>query len=193
MASLSCRRLRATLVDLAEGAIDDDVRDRAERHLGGCSGCREAVEALRAAPARLGAAAPVPDAAFRSRQRAAILERIREAAAQPRRPVRIVPRRPRPPFPWSAVFAGGLAVAIAAIGGSRFESTFRPGLQGTTPAGAVPNDVAALDDGTLVALSEVAATVTTARPLSGLEPLGAAERAALDAWLASQPHGGRAR
>ena len=184
MASLICRRFRAALVDFAGGTLDAAEHERAARHVADCASCAGDLEALRAAPEHLAAAAPGPGEAFFRRQRQSILERIREAETRPRRPVRIIPRRPPAPFPWSAVFAAALATGIALVGWSRFERTFRPGIQVPAVVAPVPNDVDALDDATLLALAEVAGVIASPRfEAPGLEILTPRELDALEARL----------
>jgi anti-sigma factor RsiW len=53
IADWRCRRMTPRLVDLADGALPAAHRDRVERHVAACAACREALHALRDAPAKL--------------------------------------------------------------------------------------------------------------------------------------------
>ena len=73
-----CRRLRARLVDYADGALAARERGRIERHLATCAQCAAALAALRELPAVLRAAPAPRDEAFWRRQRQDIMRAIRQ-------------------------------------------------------------------------------------------------------------------
>lgn len=83
-----CRRLRARLVDLAEG-VAFAGSERVERHAAGCAECGAALAALREVPAALRAApADGRDDAFWERQRQGILRAAFDSPAPPAAPFR---------------------------------------------------------------------------------------------------------
>lgn len=116
-----CRRLRADLVDLADGTLSGAKRLAVEEHVAGCAACVQTLAALRRAPKRLRAAAPVErDEAEWQRQRAAISRAVRElavpgAAGPPaRRTGRIIPTRSG-----RRRVAAAIAASLVALAGYR--------------------------------------------------------------------------
>ena len=112
MRSLRCWSLRASLVDFAEGRLDEQGRESIERHLAGCAHCAAAVLSLREIPAELRRlAAPDPGEEFWSRQRERVLGAIEDArAARLRRPRSLLSRSPWVPI--AAVAASALAIVL---------------------------------------------------------------------------------
>jgi anti-sigma factor RsiW len=47
MDELTCRELVELVTDYLEGALDDDVRRRVDRHLAGCPGCSAYIDEMR--------------------------------------------------------------------------------------------------------------------------------------------------
>jgi len=73
MKSFRCWGLRGSLVDFAEGRLDDQRRESIERHLAGCAGCAATVLSLREVPAELRRLASAdPGEEFWARQRGRI-------------------------------------------------------------------------------------------------------------------------
>jgi anti-sigma factor RsiW len=105
-----CRRLRGALVDYVEGALRVEVRHAVERHVTACPRCVAALAALRNVPPAVVAAAPVPDEAFWTRQRRAIMDAIDT----------LPPVQPAPPervrFDWRLALAPATALVIAVAG-----------------------------------------------------------------------------
>lgn len=80
--SWQCLRLRAELVDFADGTLGEPYRRRVERHVASCARCSEAVLDLREARGRLERMAPADrPQEFWIRQREAILRAIAESPA----------------------------------------------------------------------------------------------------------------
>jgi len=180
-----CRSLRVALVDLAEGTLDAAERGRVERHLSDCRDCSEELAALRAAPRVLQRTIIEKDEASSARQRAKIMERVRELPV-----TRPIPHRPaaRPasaPFPRSALFAAATAGFIALVGYYRFQETFRPSVQLAGSDTPVPNDIEALDAATVLALADLAEVIAPAELHSAvvIDDLSGADLEILDAWL----------
>ena len=75
--SLTCRRLRPALVDLAVGALHPDDAQPVTAHVTGCAACRDDLAAMRGVSSVLGEpAAPEPDDEFWRAQRRSIMRRI---------------------------------------------------------------------------------------------------------------------
>ena len=111
MIGLQCARLRAALVDFADGSLEEPERASMERHVSRCADCAEAVLALREVPAELARRVrPAPDERFFSEQRRSIGEAIDRGVvvAVPSRPT----RRPRPAAWWRAAPALAAAAAL---------------------------------------------------------------------------------
>jgi anti-sigma factor RsiW len=180
-----CRRLRAALVDLADGSLEGRERLWVEAHVARCRRCAQALDALRAAPAALREGTGVErDEEEWRRQRAMIVKAIESATATrlPVRPPRL--RAARAGFPWSAGFAVATAGFIALVGYYRFQETFRPSLQLGSTKAPVPNDIAALDTKTVVALLDVADVIAPAQTDTlALEDLSESDLESLDSWL----------
>jgi anti-sigma factor RsiW len=107
--SWTCHRLRAALVDFADGSIDERGRVGVERHLAECDDCSAAVLELREVPTDLRRRlANEPRAEFWTEQRAAILRAIDDLppASAPS------PARERKLVRWTTL--GSLAAAAAA-------------------------------------------------------------------------------
>ncbi len=149
----TCRRLRPRLVDAAAGTLDASERARVTAHLARCGRCAADVAALRDVPALLRAEDATLGEEFWRRQRAAIMRKVRglpEPAApsprwQPRPPI-AYPRR------WVVTWAPAVvaAMAVAVVLARRVAPPWRVGPE--TPA----TDVEALDDPTLMSLSDLA-------------------------------------
>jgi len=79
-----CYRLRAAIVDFADGALEEPARASVERHLADCSACSLAVLELREVPAELRRRlATEPSEAFFAAQRDAILRAVERSAPLP--------------------------------------------------------------------------------------------------------------
>ena len=82
MIALRCARLRAALVDFADGRLEEPTRGRVERHVARCADCAETVLALREAPAKLARRARANhDERFWAEQRRRIADAIDRAGA----------------------------------------------------------------------------------------------------------------
>jgi len=92
----------------ALNALEGDARASLEKHLEGCSGCRQELEQLRGDMVLLAMSTAGPKPPQRSRQR--LLEAI---AKEPRRPA--VGARRRPGFNWWAAFGWAAAVAMLVV------------------------------------------------------------------------------
>jgi len=103
-----CYRLRAAIVDFAEGDLEERARTSVERHLAACPACSAAVLELREVPAelrrRLG---NEPSEAFFAAQRDAILRAVDRSVSLP------APRPQRSRLSLAIRF-GSLAAAAAA-------------------------------------------------------------------------------
>lgn len=113
MTSWQCLRLRAALVDFAEGTLGEPARRRVERHLASCPRCSAAVLELREARGRLEHMAPPdPPREFWARQRDAVLRAIEEPAVAARsRPVVARSRARR----WGTPLALAASLALALL------------------------------------------------------------------------------
>ena len=110
MIGLQCARLRAALVDFADGSLEEPERASMERHVSRCADCADTVLALREVPDELARRVrPAPDERFFSEQRRRIGEAIDRGVIVD---VRSRPtRRPRPAAWWR--LAPALAAAAA--------------------------------------------------------------------------------
>jgi predicted anti-sigma-YlaC factor YlaD len=87
IASFICRRLRPTLVDLAQGTLAGEPRRELDAHLAACVTCRADLEAMRNVSAALrDADDDEPSEAFWHDQRTAIMRRVRDVPAPARSP-----------------------------------------------------------------------------------------------------------
>lgn len=169
-----CARLRSSLVDGAEGALDERARARIERHVADCDECRAALEALRDVPQALRrAAVPQPDEDFFRRQRQAILRRARQAPSPQAAP----PFRPR--FGWAAGLATAAVVVLVLLRQGAGPPVPLP--QGTPVEGLSADDVADLADLTLAADADLVdpADLADETPAVGEASLDDAEEWAL--------------
>lgn len=115
MTSWSCHRLRAELVDFAEGKLGEPRRLHVERHLSSCPDCAEAVLELREVPGQLRRLASVdPPGEFWKRQRAAILDSIDNSPTVGRPGIPRTSERRAWKLPLA--LAASLAVTVAAAG-----------------------------------------------------------------------------
>ncbi|MGH7857172.1 MAG: anti-sigma factor family protein [Candidatus Binatia bacterium] len=180
-----CRRFRARLVDLADGMLGADERRRVEGHVEGCARCADEIEALQSVPALLRKTVAERDEAEWARQRREIMGLIRgEAAPRWTAPPALLRDPARRGIPPSAVFAAAMAAVIAIVGYARFQATFRPSIQLTGTAAPVPNDIAALETETVVALDEVVEVIAVPGPERlGVEDLSDEELAAVEEWF----------
>lgn len=134
-----CRRLRASLVDCAEGSLDAAGEARVRRHAADCADCAAALASLEQIPTMLRAVPPsVRDEDFWRRQRQSILRRARQVEA-PAKPS-LAPR-----FTWTAGLAAAAAVLVVL-------ATYRSPAPPLSP-GAGPVD--GLGDDDVVALAEI--------------------------------------
>ncbi|MGH7820215.1 MAG: anti-sigma factor family protein [Candidatus Binatia bacterium] len=182
----SCRRLRARLVDLAEGTLGAHEREATERHVEGCDRCAEALGRLRAAPAVLRRTSTLDrDEAEWLRQRREIMRLIgAEGAPRRSRPPALLREPERRGMPWSAGLMVATAVLIAIVGYARFEATFRPAIQLGGASAPVPNDIGALEPETVAALADVVEVIAPpGADALGLEHLSDEELSALEEWL----------
>jgi anti-sigma factor RsiW len=107
--SWTCHRLRAALVDFADGSIDERAGASVERHLAQCDDCSAAVLELREVPTDLRRRlAAEPPEEFWTEQRASILHAVDGLAPASAPP----PARERKFVRWTAL--GSLAAAAAA-------------------------------------------------------------------------------
>jgi len=115
--SWDCYRLRAAVVDFADGALDDRSRDRVERHLTVCPSCAATVLELREVPAELrNRLSAEPSEEFWTRQRKAIMAAVDSAEARaPHAPV-IRSRLANRPWHLAGSVAAAAAVATIAVG-----------------------------------------------------------------------------
>ncbi|MFN8542933.1 MAG: zf-HC2 domain-containing protein [Candidatus Binatia bacterium] len=139
-----CRRLRAGLVDLAEGTLAASERRVIEVHVVGCPRCRDALAGLRAVRGVL-AGPPVGlpvDEAFWRRQRQEVMRAIRRLEPAPARRV--------PGLGWGV---GVAAAAAALIAVANVRWTHEP----VAPTVTARPAAAPLDDDALLALADAAA------------------------------------
>jgi len=105
-----CYRLRAAIVDFAEGDLEEPSRTTVERHLAGCPSCSAAVLELREVPAEVRRRlAFEPGEAFWTKQRDAILRAVEGLSTGDVGP----PSRRRAVVVSTAL--GGLAAAAASV------------------------------------------------------------------------------
>jgi len=165
---LQCVRLRAALVDFADGSLEDPARVRVERHVSACPHCAETVLALREVPAELGRRVrPAPEERFWATQRRGIAAAI-DRGVRTDVVTRPAIRRPTVVF-WRAVPALA-ATALIAVLARNWLTTPAPQVA-ARPAVSVPSDdsiasfveepatvasvdVASLDDTTLAGMDE---------------------------------------
>jgi anti-sigma factor RsiW len=165
---LRCARLRAALVDFADGSLEDPERVRVERHVSACPDCAETVLALREVPAELGRRVrAAPDERFWAAQRRGIADAIDRGV---RTDVVTHPaiRRPTLVF-WRAVPALAAAALIAVLARNWMTTpapqiAARPAVSVTSdesiaafveePATVASVDVASLEDTTLAGMDE---------------------------------------
>ena len=168
MIGLRCARLRAALVDFADGNLEDPARVSVERHVSACPDCAETVLALREVPAELGRRVrAAPEERFWAAQRRGIAGAIDRGV---RTDVAMDPaiRRPTVVF-WRAVPALAAAALIAVLAGDWMSApapqiAARPVASGTSdeslaafveePATVASVDVASLEDTTLASMDE---------------------------------------
>lgn len=112
MTSWSCHRLRADLVDFADGKLDEPRRARLEHHVASCSECADMVLELREMPGQLRRLASAdPPAEFWKDQRASILAAI----GDPQSFVRREPPLPSRRGAWRMPLALAASLAITVI------------------------------------------------------------------------------
>jgi hypothetical protein len=149
---LVCWRLRASLVDLAEGTLPAAGRAGVERHVAVCASCAATVAALRELPERL-RGVELPGDAFWQRQRADILRAVRGL------PVPASPPRAWPAWPMGLAVAASVLLAVLA---QRLAGLPRGG----SDAGA-PRAVAALDAEAALALLDAGEAMWGSDDLAG--------------------------
>lgn len=167
-----CRRLRARLVDYADGALDAGARARLEGHLGACPRCAADLNALRDIAAALSESrVPRRDEEFWLRQSEAIMRRVR----------RLPEREPAPRadrfsvWRFAAAAAAAVVVTVAA-----YELTRSPARE--------PRDLAArvegLDAEAVLALADA---VDDFFPQAGLLSAGAVAEEYAPSGVEDQP------
>jgi anti-sigma factor RsiW len=113
MKNFRCWKLRASLVDFAEGRLEEKTREQIEHHVASCADCATTVLSLREVPAELRRrAAPERGEQLWASQRAGIMRTIGDAGlARPRqgRSFRDLPDT----VPWVPIAA--LAASVAMI------------------------------------------------------------------------------
>ena len=159
----ACRRLRGRLVDVVAGVLPPAQRTRLELHLVSCTGCRDALGALREVSGLLGSREPAGlDEDFWHDQRQAIMQTVRDlpppaGARRWRHALDPVSRRPW--ATWAPVVAA--ATAMLAVVTLRLEMPCWSPVVGTA-------EVDGLDDPALLSLSDLAGD-TVGTPGLGVE------------------------
>ena len=166
MIGMECFRLRAALVDFAEGSLAEPKRGGVERHVADCAECASAVLALREVPAALRRTTErEPDEAFWARQRNGILRAIEagpapRASAPPPIATRRIGWRLTPALAAAAVLALFLrswppTLPTATVGpvASRTAPT-EESHEATTDAAVDAGPYAAMDDATFAGLAD---------------------------------------
>ena len=143
---LTCRRLRAPLVDLALGTLPMGDVPRVQAHVDGCAACRADLDAMRElSDAGIVAETPALPDDFWRRQRQAIMRRVRTAPSPT--PIAAAARGSR----WQ--LAGALATVLLAVLVSRSVIHIRP---------ALPPAADRLDDEALLHLHDLLPALTPA-------------------------------
>jgi anti-sigma factor RsiW len=149
----TCRRLRPRLVDAAAGTLDASERARVAAHLARCGRCAADVAALNDVPPLLhGAQEPPLGEEFWRSQRAAIM---REVHGLPEPGVRTARVQPWPPVggrsrwvTWAPALVASMAVVMVLA--------LRLGPRSAPGPAAPATEIEALDDPTLLSLSDLA-------------------------------------
>lgn len=116
MTAWQCRRLRARLVDLADGALPREEEKALRAHAAACDDCGAALEALEAVPGMLRELdAPAHDEAFWANQRQSIARRLRHV--EPGRAPWLDRR-----FAWGAGLAAAAVLALTIASQRGFET-----------------------------------------------------------------------